>query len=272
MIIKQPNHLPVAIASIAVTTLACSLLTKAVPTATPTQAPPVLATTIPSQVVAETPTNPPLPTPVDTSIPLPTPDVTPTQDLSQVLGDVEDYYTRGYLPFENGQLYHLGDFSKTKPSINVFDFTRAGQQAQDFALWADIEMDSTGYPSYPDYSGCGFAYRVQNDNEGYTAILTNEAVRMGYCEGGLHQYELFGTTHGTGKVDLGNPSKALFSLAVNKDRAFVLVNGVLVGQYTLFTSRLLGMGDVYYSVVSNINAGYWSSCKMSNIILWESYP
>jgi hypothetical protein len=59
---------------------------------------------------------------------------------------------------------------------------------------------------------------------------------------------------------------------VNKDRAFVLVNGVLVGQYTLFTSRLLGMGDVYYSVASNINAGYWSSCKMSNIILWESYP
>ena len=269
---NHPGLLWVVIASIVPITLACGLITIAVPAVTPTQLSFELPTGIPPQMAIASPTRPPEPTAEDTSIPLPTPDVAATEAMSQVMTDVNDYYEKGYLPFQNGQLYTLDDFSKTSPSGKVFDFTRIGQQSQDFALSADIELDSRGSTTYPNYTGCGFAYRVQNNSDGYTAMLTNDAVRMGYCYGGLSQCELFGTTHGTGKVEVRNQSKAHFSLAVNRDLASVLVDGILVGQYTLFTTKLLGMGDLYYGVVSDINSGYWTSCKISNVQLWESMP
>jgi len=252
--------------------LACSLLSNAVPAATPTPAVFVLPTGIPARVEVVTATNPPEPTAEITLIPAPSLEVPPTGASSPVAADVKDYYGKGYLPFENGRLYTLDDFSEMRPSIKTFDFTRTGKQSQDFALWADIELDTTGTTSYPEYTGCGFAYRVQNNNEGYTAILTNEAVRMGHCAEGLSQCELFGTTYGTGTVDVRDGTKARFSMAVNRDHAYVLVNGILAGKYTLFTTKLLGMGDLYYGVVSNINNGYWTSCKISNIQFWESIP
>jgi hypothetical protein len=52
----------------------------------------------------------------------------------------------------------------------------------------------------------------------------------------------------------------------------VLVDDLLVGQYTLFTTKLLGMGEIYYGVVSNLNADYWTSCNISNVRVWESNP
>ncbi len=272
---KYPNSIWAVIAALALMALACGLhidlVSTAVPSPTPSQLPPA----IPADVVSPVspPTNPPEPTVQDTSVPLPAADVETTEAASRVMADVKDYYQRGYLPFENGQLYVLDDFSKTRATNKLYDFTRTGQQSQNFALWADIELNTIGSTTtYPDYTGCGFAYRVQNGSEGYTAILTNTAVRMGSCNSSSGPCTLFGTTNGTGVVDVPNKSKVQFSLAVNKDHAWVLVDGTLVGQYSLYTTRLMGMGDLDYAVVSNINAGYMTSCQITNVRLWESEP
>lgn len=262
-----------AISFFTLAALACGLQIDMGQTVAPTQAAFQLPTTIPPATVAILPTNQPsVPLDLNTAAPQPTVDTSVAGESSNVTEDVQNYYQKGYLPFQNGQLSVLDDFSKTTPLLNVFDFTHTRQQAQDFALWADIELDTTGFTTYPDYTGCGFAYRVQNNNIGYTAILTNEAVRMGYCDSGLSQCSLFGTTFGTGNVTVRDKSKTQFSLAVNRDRAYVFVDGMLVGQYTLFTTKLLGTGDLYYAVVSNINAGYWTSCQISNVRVWESIP
>jgi len=87
---------------------------------------------------------------------------------------------------------------------------------------------------------------VQNNNQGYTAILTNDIVRMGACSSGLRECELFGALFGSGEVDVRNKTKAHFSLIANRDRAYVLVDGILAGQYGLYTTKLLGIGDLYY--------------------------
>jgi hypothetical protein len=270
------NHLhsiSSVIASLALITLACGLVIKLTPEAVPTQAPFTLPTGIPPQVVSASPTNPPPPVVENTSTPLlVASEASATQADSQVMADVQDYFDKGYLPFKNGRLTSLPDFSKTQPSTEINDFTRTKGQSQDFALWADIELNSIGSTKYPNYTGCGFAYRVQNNNQGYTAILTNDYVRLGACSSGMRQCELFGTLQGTGQVDVRNKTKAHFSLIVNKDRAYVLVDEILAGQYNLFTTKLLGTGDLYYAAVSNYGAGYWTSCKMTNVQLWESYP
>jgi hypothetical protein len=254
--------------SFAVIALACSLFTNPIPTQTPFVPP----TVTPTQPVTASHTISPVPAATETSFPQPSPEVTVTDENSQVTAEVQDYYEKGYLPYQNGQLHLLDDFSKTNLSGDIYDFTRTGQQAQDFALWADIELDSTGSPVYPNFTGCGFAYRVQSNSDGYIAMLTNNAVRMGACRNGLRQCELFGTTHGTGEVNVPNHTKMQFSFSVNKDRAYVLVDGILVGQYSLFTTKLMGNGDLYYGAVSNINAGYWTACQISNVRLWESEP
>ena len=271
---NHPGRILSLIASVAMITLACSLLTSAVPAAAPTATQPAfeLPTGIPPVPAVASPTRLTKPTASNTSIPQPTPQVASTEANSEVMAEVKDYYEKGYLPYENGQLTTIDDFSKTRSSIKVFDFTPTRKQSQDFALWADIELDTTGSTTYPKYTGCGFAYRVQDNSEGYTAILTNDYVRMGSCNSGLSQCTLFGTTHGTGTVDVRNKTKTQFSLAVNRARAYVLVDSVMVGEYTLYTTKLLGTGDLYYGAVSDINSGYWSSCKISNIKLWESTP
>jgi len=254
------------IVSLALATLACSLSFDITPA--PTQTPIAVPTDIAPQIVIASPTIPPAPVVENTS----TSEVVATQADSQIMADVQDYYEKGYLPFPNGDLTSLPDFSKTQPSTDINDFTRAGAQSQDFALWADIELNSIGSTTYPNYTGCGFVYRVQNNSEGYTAILTNDFVRMGACSSGLLQCELFGTLHGSGEVDVRNKTKAHFSLIATRDRAYVLVDGILAGQYNLYTTKLLGIGDLYYGVVSNYAAGYWTSCQMTNINLWESHP
>lgn len=246
-------------------TLACGLF---VTGATSTQAPSALPTgTIMPLAVIASPTTPPLPTVENT------PEITNIDVDSQIAADVQDYYEKGYLPYQNGDLTSLPDFSKTQISAtDNYDFTRTGAKSQDFALWADIELNTNGSAVYPNYSGCGFFYHVQSNSQGYTAILTNTAVRMGACSADMNKCELFGTVYGTGEVDVQNKTKTRFSLAVNKTRAFVLVNGILAGQYNLYTTRLQGMGDLYYAAVSNLGAGYWTACQMTNIKLWESRP
>ena len=263
----------VAISVCTLVVLACGLqVDLGQPTPAPTQAPFQLPTGIPPVTAAIPPTNPPEPADLNTVAPQPTVVASVTEKPNAVMADVQDYFQKGYLPFQNGQLHALDDFSKPTLSSDIFSFTRTRQQAQDFALWADIELDSRGSATYPKYAGCGFAYRVQNNSDGYTAILTNDAVRMGYCKGGMRQCELFGTTFGTGEVNVQNKTKTSFSLVVNKNTASVLVDGTLAGQYTLFTTKLLGTGEIYYGVVSNLNEGYSTSCKITNAQVWESNP
>jgi hypothetical protein len=266
----HPNRIIAAICVLAVTALACGLSIDLGSTPTPPPPPPQLPTVIP--IPLSFPTTAPAPTAENP--PAASPEVTVTEESGEVMPEVKDYYQRGYLPFENGQLQVLDDLSKTGMSLDLVDLTNTRQQVQDFALWADIELHTTGSTTYPEYTGCGFGYRVQNHNEGYTAILTNEWVRMGACSSGFKQCTLFGTTYGfgTGRVYVPNGAKAQFSLVVNKDRAWVLVDGNLVGQYSLYTTKLLGTGDLLYAGVSKINAGYMTACEISNVRLWQSRP
>lgn len=276
MLNERAHRIWSAIAVLTLVTLACgfSVDLGSTPTPKPPPPPPPLPTAMP--LPTSLPTSQPAPTAEDTAAPTLTaePAGTATQDTSQVSADVQDYYAKGFLPFENGQLTILDDLSKTSLSLNIFDITDSHVQVQNFAVWADIELHTIGSTTYPDYTGCGFAYRVQNHDEGYTAVLTNDFVRMGACASGFRLCTLFGTTYGfgTGQVDVPNGQKTQFAVAVNKDHAWALVDGKLVGQYSLYTTRLLGTGDLYYGAVSNVNAGYQTTCKITNIRVWDSRP
>lgn len=265
----QASHL--FFAALGLAALACQAV---IPQVRPTD-------TMAAPISSDTPLAPlPSPTtepPTPTLAPLPTLEPTqgalPTASADPLTAEIKEYYAKGYLPYENGLLSSVPDYVLSQPdTTKIHNLTRTGLAVQDFALWADIELRSIGSSSYPNYSGCGFAYRVQNNDTGYTAILSNDYVRMGACSAGMFNCKLFGTRFGTGQVDVANQEVVRFSLVVNKLRAYALVNGVLVGQYDLYTTRLTGKGDLLIDAVSNYPAGYWSACKITNIKLWESLP
>ncbi len=268
----------IAIAVLGLATLACGLYLNMGTTPSPAPLPPI-PTLMPPTLAPPTlapPTAAPQPTVEDTAAPPPEPESesTATEETSQQPAEVTEFYQRGFLPYENGEFYQLDDFSGSAKSLNVMSLTHTGQQVQDFALWADIELKSIGLTTYPKYTGCGFAYRALGMNEGYTAVLTNDYVRMGACASDFKLCDLFGTAYGfgTGQVDVPNGTKAEFSMAVNKNHAWVMVNGMQVGQYVLYETKLAGTGDLDYAVVSNINGGYSTTCNMTNIRLWKSQP
>jgi hypothetical protein len=268
-----PSRALLAIAVLALAVLACGLYFNFDnPTPSPIPPPPLPPQILPT--IAPPTQAPPPPTATDTVAPSPEAEVTAQQPASEVPADIQDYFGKGYLPYQTGKLITLDDYSKSAPGLSVKDLKSTGQQVQDFALWADIELKSTGETTYPDYTGCGFAYRVQGQNEGYTAILTNDYMRMGACTSGFKICDLFGTSYSfnKGQVDVPNGSVARFAMAVNRNRAWVFVDGQEVGQYTLYETRLTGSGGLYYTAIGDINKGYWTSCKITNARLWKSEP
>ena len=263
------SRLLLAVAALVLAALACKTVQIAPPAPSPLPAAPTMFAppTLPTQGIL-----PPQP-PVAQETSAPTAEMPPTQAEDSVMAQVQDYYEQGYLPYPNGKLTELPDFSYVQPSGDLIHDTKRTQvEVQDFALWADVELNTLGSETrYPNYTGCGFAYRAQG-GAGYTAILTNTYVRMGACSSDMRACDLFGTVSGDGKVDVRNKAQTKFALVVNRAHAAVLVDDVLVGKYDLFTTRLLGTGNLYYDAVSNYGAGYWTTCQMTNIKLWESLP
>ena len=121
-------------------TIACNLV-KVVMTPTPADIPTqplILPTEIQPQVIL--PTDALLP--IVENTPMPTAEIFPAQAEDPIMAEVQDYYSKGYLPYPNGELTLMPDFSFTQPGNDVHDLTRTKFEAQDFALWADIELNT----------------------------------------------------------------------------------------------------------------------------------
>lgn len=76
-----------------------------------------------------------------------------------------------------------------------------------------------------------------------------------------------GTTRGTGRVKFNLPAEADFTLIVKDAYAYVLVDGEVVGEYTLAQSRSL-RGNLGLTVLSGTNKDYGTRCEMTNLHLW----
>ena len=68
-------------------------------------------------------------------------------------------------------------------------------------------------------------------------------------------------------MKLGENTEADFTLIVKGAYSYVLVNGELVGEYTLSQSRPL-YGNVGLTLLSGTNKDYGTRCEMTNLHLW----
>src|SRR5512138_2885605 len=165
------------------------------PAATPT---PMPTNTQPPPTLTATATTPPTSTPRPTA----TPNLAATQEHEADQARLQKYVDSGYISSIAGRVYKLDDNDREMAQIHYLDYFAAGYKdaVEDFAAWVDLKMSSAGPVAYPEYSGCGFGFRMKENWDAYTAFVTNDSVLVTWCFQGLNGCGRVGKTSGKGTV------------------------------------------------------------------------
>ena len=211
-----------------------------------------------------TPTNTPKPSP--TPRPTKTPNLAATQRSEELNAEVQEYYDKGFLPTTDGEFLELRDFNIEWAQLGWYHWRPLVYSATDFFMSAHFKWKSA-YRS-ADISGCGFVFGIQPNDDQYAVFL--DRARVLFVETGYY-YSPIGITRGTGRVNFDNPFdhpvEADFTLIVNNAYAYVLVDGEVVGEYTLSQSKIL-KGKVGLALLSGTNKDFGTRCEMTNLHLW----
>lgn len=204
--------------------------------------------------------------PTVTPLPTRTPNLAATQQVGEWDAETQEYFKMGYLKTNQGKLIEYADFSEEWAQLGWYQRWILDDKASDFYMSAHFKW-SSAYRS-ADSSGCGFVFAEQENGYHYSVFLDRSRVFFFDAE---YYYEPIGTTRGTGRVNFGNPFdkpvEADFTLIVSDIHAYVLVDGELVGEYTLSQSKNL-QGNVGVALLSGTNKDYGTRCEMTNLHLW----
>jgi hypothetical protein len=210
-----------------------------------------------------TPTNTPRPSP--TPRPTRTPNLAATQYAKALDAEVQTYYDKGYLTTTEGSFTVLDDFSYDWAQLGWYNWLPLQDSASDFFLSAHFKWDSAFKNS--DISGCGFIFDLQPNDDHYAVFLDRAKIFFLITDQALGYSKPMSPTRGTGRVKFDYPAEADFTLIVKGAYAYVLVNGEVVGEYTLAQSRSL-QGNLGLTVLSGTNRDYGTHCEMTNLHLW----
>lgn len=214
-----------------------------------------------------TPTNTLRPSP--TLRPTKTPNVAATQTYEVFNSETQSYFDKGYIETTDGRIREYEDFNYDWAQLNWYNWLPLGQTINNFYLSAHFKW-SSAYRS-ADTSGCGFVFAIQDNGDHYAVFLDRSRILFLSADHASSYSRTVGVTRGTGRVKFVNPAdkpvEADFTLIVNGNTAYVLVNGEMVGEYTLAQSKIL-RGDVGLSLLSGTNKDYGTRCEMTDIHLW----
>jgi hypothetical protein len=235
--------------------LACATVTSPpTPTSTPEH----------TSTVTVTPTNTPRPSP--TPRPTRTPNLAATQHVEELNAEAQKYFELGYLTTPNGTFSEKSDFREDWAQLGWYSRWIFDQEVSDFYMSAHIKW-SSAYRS-ADTSGCGFVFAEQENGDHYAVFLDRAKILFVETD---YYYEPIGTTRGAGRVNFGNPAdhpvEADFTLIVRDAYAYVLVDGEVVGEYTLSQSKIL-RGKVGLALLSGTNKDFGTRCEMTELRIW----
>jgi hypothetical protein len=225
------------------------------PAPTNTSQPTATLTQVPTKTLA----------PTATPRPTRTPNLAATQRAEEYNAEIQKYFDLGYLTTSKGTMKKIDDFYYEWAQLGWYNWLPLETEATDFYISAHFAWDSA-YKN-ADLSGCGFAFAIQEDREHYAVFLDRTKVVFLDADNRYNGSRFVGTTRGIDKVTFTMPGEADFGLIVKNAYAYVLVNGELLGEYTLSQSRLL-TGDVGLTILSGTNKDYGTKCEMTNVHLW----
>jgi hypothetical protein len=253
----EPLHIIVSFAFVFILiSLACAT---SQPTLAPTNIPEPTAT----QTAAPTPTQTRRPSP--TPRPTQTPNLAATERAQELNAEVQAYFNKGYLATTDGIFRELEDFSDDWAQLGYYNWLPLRDSARDFFLSAHFKWDSAFKNS--NISGCGFIFGLQPNDDHYAVFLDRLKVFFLITDHTLGFSKPVSPTRGTGIVKFDYPAEADFTLIVKGAYAYVLVDGEVVGEYTLAQSRA-AKGGIGLTVLSGTNKDYGTHCEMTNLHLW----
>jgi hypothetical protein len=185
--------------------------------------------------------------------------------MDDLLAEAENYFDLGYIETTDGRFREFEDFEYEWAQLGWYKRFLLGTTVRDFYITAHVAWESAFQNA--DQSGCGIAFANQEDGEHYAVFLDRSRVLFLDADNRFNGARLMGTTRGTGKVNFTPPAEADLTLIVIDSYAYVLVDGELVGEYTLSQSRNL-RGDLALTVLSGTNKDYGTRCTMTDIHVW----
>jgi len=221
------------------------------------------STSEPTATHTAVPTNTPRPSP--TPRPTQTPYLEATQRAEELNAEVQAYVDKGYLKTNDGNVIELEDFSYDWAQLGWYNWLPLGEEASEFFLSAHFKWDSAFQNS--DISGCGFIFSLQENDDHYAVFLDRSKVFFLITDRARGFSSPVSPTRGTGIVNFDYPAEADFTLIVKDHSAYVLVDGEVVGDYTLAQSRPLH-GNLGLTVLSGTNRDYGTRCEMTDLHLW----
>jgi len=233
----------------------------------PTATPASTNTPQPTATITQTPTNTPRPSP--TPRPTKTPNLAATERMDEFNSQTQSYFEKSYLATADGEIKEIDDFAFDWAQLNWYNWLPLGEEASDFYLSAHVKW-SSAYRN-ADTSGCGFIFAIQDNGDHYAVFLDQSKIFFLNADQSSGYSRPVGLTRGTGRVDFDNPAdspqEADFAVIVNGTYTYVLVNGEVVGEYTLAKSKVL-RGDIGLSLLSGTNKDYGTRCEMTDIHAW----
>jgi len=231
------------------------------------------ATEAPTSTPQPTATETLVPTETSTSTATPRPTRTPnlaaTQRAEELNAKAQAYFDLGYLTTADGEFIEYDDFSLDWAQINWYQWLPLGDQASDFYLSAHFKW-SSAYRN-ANTSGCGFAFAIQDNGDHYAIFLDRSEILFLDSDSAYSYSRKVGLTRGTSRVKFDNPAdspvEADFTMIVKGTYAYALVNGEVIGEYTLSQSKIL-RGDFGLTLLSGTNKDYGTRCEMTDIHAW----
>ena len=242
-------------------TLLLVMLLSACSTAAP--APAATNTSMPQPTATNTAVPTKTSTPTRTPRPTVTPNLAATQQMSDWQAEAQTYFDKGYLNSVDGKFKKIDDFSYEWAQLGWYDMIPVGVSATDFFISGHLKW-SSAYQN-ADTSGCGYVFSLQKDFDHYAVFLDRSEVLFLITSD--QRGRRAGPTRGNGHVKFGNPAEADFTVIVKDNYAYALVDGEVVGEYTLAQSRSL-TGQIALSVLSGTNKDYGTRCEMTNLHVW----
>lgn len=231
-----------------------------------------------AQAIAE-PTSTPQPTATKTLVPTATftatatprptrtPNLAATQRAEELNAEAQKYVDLGYLSSAEGKFEEYDDFSLEWAQMNWYDFEILGQSEGEFFISAHAKW-SSAYRN-ANVSGCGYVFGLQANGDHFAVFLDRSKILFLNADYSTSNYSYpVGLTRGKGSVKFENPAdnpvEADFTLIVKGSYAYILVDGEVIGEYTLPQNRLTG-GIVALSLLSGTNKDFGTRCEMTNV-------
>jgi hypothetical protein len=229
------------------------------------------STPVPTNTIESSATETLIPTATKTLRPSPTlrptqtPNLAATERAEELRAEILGYFEKGYLTTMDGMFRELDEFSYEWAQLGFYLPFLVEDAVDDFVLGAHFKWDSAFKNS--NISGCGFMFGIQPNDDHYAVFLDRQKVFFLITDHTVGFSRPVQPTRGTGIVKFDYPAEANFTLIVKGAYAYVLVNGEVVGEYTLAQSRL-SKGGLALTVLSGTNRDYGTRCEMTNLHLW----